>query len=69
MGPGPVSVAWGTWVTRLEEVVLQSKSSRRGPGRHAQLAVDGCQMGIDSAWTDDKLLGHFSIRQAPRDEA
>ena len=51
---------------KLEELVLESKEGRRVARGDAQFAIDGTQVGIDGARTNDQDLGDLGIGEFPR---
>ena len=46
---------------KLEELVLEGKAGRGVARGNAQCAIDGAQVGIDSARTDDQSLGSETL--------
>lgn len=57
------------WATPLEHVVLYGSAGGGGTRRDAQLAVEGGRMAVDSAWTDDEMLGNLGISPTLSEQA
>ena len=52
----------------LDEVLFEGNQGRGMARGDAEFAIDGAQVGIDGAWTDDQRISNLSIGESLCDQ-